>query len=1107
MRRSDSPERPVAVVKVEDEGPCAQPPAPPAHGQHLPKPLIERMCAEAGEPLPDPHHDDIAGCEPSKRSRPDELGFREAEQKRPRGDVGAAPRPPPPPHAPQRVLRLGDQPVSHVRPLGRGFIDICQADLQAVARGDKDFDTVQQTIEAWYRTRGFVTVEHLVAGIRARTDGMLPSRFAPAALETPLLTALQSNVTLRHLGQVPARTATWLRERCERLNEGGWEYATRLAFAVCGAEPQALHMLLRAARAAGAPRGEVETWAALLMGAALSRTWRVPGGAAMADACAQGPLYLDVDEHRSTVTGVAKKPTREQGAVAGFQWDREGPRVLLVPSGAGTGKTFTIERRCLAVAERGRDFLYLAFNRRVCAEARRRLRGPALSEEAANERVRTLHSIAFVAMVVGERPDAKRERGPDGKAMVRDGLSLADVAKVLRKCGLDPEERKWGVTVCGMVRDTLKRFTASADQSVAPRHLSRETLASVKDLPKHITEEYVLRCARKVWKSVADANDTDTAIWHDGYMKLFQLALCSDDARASLHRVPRATELIVDEGQDLSGCQRDSAMRLLWCGYFQRAVVVGDPAQAIYSWRGAVDTLGHIKRASPGNLAERRLSQVYRFGPSIAAVANSILAMNDYGVGTRLIGASATGDVWRSRLPPIRGDAAGYLGSFLEAQRSGTPETNESLTVLCYTWNGLLVVAMMAADARVPFARALREGRRGSLAKLTQQAELMRDVVRLLRAAEVGQSDVRHTALESSAEPIRDIRSRMKDGQAPMSAQEAIGFLEGHDANHQLPVSECRAALEAGHFPGCKGTPEASLDAVLRAIDESGRERDDGALLFLDTIHQSKGNEFSIVLVHDDGRLLDLDTVRDVLGLPRWCRVGADGQCNLAYVAATRPMKLLILPDVLVKVLDGLGPVNVCNAMAKRLVVRDRDDLLVTGAPPQCMLCDAPWSDHVSPVCQDPSSAWNRDPSARVACVRSPPSAMLHYKRPRSDADGSSQASCSIAGVVCGTCSLVAVLASRAPVPPHQTSDSPAVLCDGAAAALRQHWSQHLAGPNPAVDDAVRMLGLEDDAALECAIAAAARCLYPPGAAPVVSTAVQADVQEAAVAAGEHAAA
>ena len=62
-------------------------------------------------------------------------------------------------------------------------------------------------------------------------------------------------------------------------------------------------------------------------------------------------------------------------------------------------------------------------------------------------------------------------------------------------------------------------------------------------------------------------------------------------------------------------------------------LIVGDPHQQIYMFRGAVNALGLVKPSHTYHL-----TQSFRFGPSIARVADEVLRLLKNNKGTTLVG-------------------------------------------------------------------------------------------------------------------------------------------------------------------------------------------------------------------------------------------------------------------------------------------------------------------------------------------------------------------------------------------------------------------------------------------------------------------------------------
>ena len=94
------------------------------------------------------------------------------------------------------------------------------------------------------------------------------------------------------------------------------------------------------------------------------------------------------------------------------------------------------------------------------------------------------------------------------------------------------------------------------------------------------TRAAVLQDSVKVWRAVQDKDDSRIRIPHDGYLKVWQLR------RPSLQKISDHQVLLVDEGQDMNPAMLD-----IFLHQNTTKLIVGDPNQQIYLFRGAVNAL------------------------------------------------------------------------------------------------------------------------------------------------------------------------------------------------------------------------------------------------------------------------------------------------------------------------------------------------------------------------------------------------------------------------------------------------------------------------------------------------------------------------------------
>jgi F-box protein 18 (helicase) len=260
--------------------------------------------------------------------------------------------------------------------------------------------------------------------------------------------------------------------------------------------------------------------------------------------------------------------TAEQRDVVHFPL-RHG-EILRVIAFAGTGKTTTLYH--FAQVRPQQRILYVAFNKSVQQEAERRF--------PSHVHCRTVHSLAWRA----EGNRFRHKLAPQIRAnQVMQWLDLAQHE------------------VARFVIETLHNFMVSGDPRIVNEHIPLQARSL---FPPNAMPDFV-QLAKQLWVWMSDPQREDVPMLHDGYLKLFQLS----NPRLPYHII------LLDEAQDTNPV---TAQLLLQqpCA----KVMVGDPHQAIYQFRGAKDMLSQI----PVH-ATRYLTQSFRFGPTIADTATRVL--------------------------------------------------------------------------------------------------------------------------------------------------------------------------------------------------------------------------------------------------------------------------------------------------------------------------------------------------------------------------------------------------------------------------------------------------------------------------------------------------
>lgn len=278
--------------------------------------------------------------------------------------------------------------------------------------------------------------------------------------------------------------------------------------------------------------------------------------------------------------------TEEQTAIISF----DGPR-LVVKAFAGTGKTFTMLH--LALARPKRRFLYLAFNRSV--------RDEALNKFPKHVACMTYNQLCY------------QQCGKRFRHKLVPSLRISDVSESLGLRNLIEARDVIG---------TLDAFCNSDDDSLDLSHFRSRANRPSKHYMKATLEH-----AYAYWEQMIDP-DNPTPIHHNGYTKVFELSApdLSTDYDVILY----------DEGQD----SPPSTIKVLAMQKNVQLIIIGDPAQSIYQFRDAIDALSAPQLIGAPCYT---LTESFRFGPPIAAVANVFLLLR--GEQRRVKGLGVDGQV------------------------------------------------------------------------------------------------------------------------------------------------------------------------------------------------------------------------------------------------------------------------------------------------------------------------------------------------------------------------------------------------------------------------------------------------------------------------------
>ncbi|GKY96376.1 hypothetical protein MPSEU_000597200 [Mayamaea pseudoterrestris] len=397
--------------------------------------------------------------------------------------------------------------------------------------------------------------------------------------------------------------------------------------------------------------------------------------------------------------------------------------------------------------------------------------------------------------------------------------------------------------------------------------------------------------------------------------KLFTFDLCMKQAQLSQFQIPGSI-ILLDESQDLDGCQVDWVARIQVQRHGTHVYVVGDAAQTIYGFRGA-------KSQNLMNLnVDRNLSLLgsFRFGKAIANIAQCILFAKEVSDQTsQICDRSASYDkryrdkVWL----PYQIHSAIDRECFAITE-SLIPRWRDKKFTLIGRRNSSLVSAILTAFTR----RTLKdeddpEG----------PADFFFDAGSIPKIHVAGGSN---SGAKLFSSVFKSIHCLMDLYQGKVSSLPDKDFPEFAGSKNLTWASFCEDAhaREINKYIFPVDLIELYQENTMEAVDFfksqilDKRITAEDADIILTTCHTAKGLEWDNVQLCDDFISLDKEAKQDsrklhVLNGYRWDTVNTYGKwlfdlgifpddINLLYVACTRAKHILSVPPRLVTFLDKL---------------------------------------------------------------------------------------------------------------------------------------------------------------------------------------------------------
>ncbi|XP_023774678.1 F-box DNA helicase 1 [Cyanistes caeruleus] len=339
--------------------------------------------------------------------------------------------------------------------------------------------------------------------------------------------------------------------------------------------------------------------------------------------------------------------------------------------------------------------------------------------------------------------------------------------------------------------------------------------------------------AREIWHNMKDLDgdvEKKYKMTCDGYLKLWQL---------SKPQLSGYDAIFVDEAQDCTPAIVD-IVQSQKCG----KILVGDPHQQIYTFRGAVNTLYLLPHSHVFYL-----TQSFRFGPEIAYVGSTILDLCKGIRGKTLLGGTQKGDV--------RGS---WAGSVALLSRSN--------------WNVFEdAVEFSGRDppAKIHIIGGLQRfglGRILDIWKLSQPPELRKNA-----NLEIEDPFIRRWEASGGFPALREFAACVQD----------------RDLEGKISIVE---------------KYRERIPELLRRIKDSHVSQESLADYLLGTVHQAKGQEFDSVWVADDFVQISSMSSQNPWISPSLAGQVPEDEWNLLYVAVTRARKCLLMSKSLESLLS-----------------------------------------------------------------------------------------------------------------------------------------------------------------------------------------------------------
>ncbi|MDO5035586.1 MAG: UvrD-helicase domain-containing protein [Porphyromonas sp.] len=298
----------------------------------------------------------------------------------------------------------------------------------------------------------------------------------------------------------------------------------------------------------------------------------------------------------------------------------------LILAGAGSGKTLVLTTKVAYLLTQGvapYQILALTFTNKAAREMRERIASLVGSELAQILTMGTFHSVfarwlRTYAEYLGYSSSYTIYDTTDSRALVKI---------IIKERGLNDKIYKVNM-IHGMISQAKNDGLSPSDVSSDLTFTKRLRAKNLLDFPS-LYAEYNDRCKR------ANAMDFD-----DLLLNFHRLLKHHSDVQEALQE--RFKYIFVDEYQDTNYIQHEIVRLLKSPG--SEITVVGDDAQSIYSFRGAViDNILYFNKAFAGAKLFK-LTKNYRSSSNIVQLANGLIAKNELRIPKEVVAVSGEGE-------------------------------------------------------------------------------------------------------------------------------------------------------------------------------------------------------------------------------------------------------------------------------------------------------------------------------------------------------------------------------------------------------------------------------------------------------------------------------